>query len=133
LGDGFGRARATKPRTDAFPRPIHEAAPPFGEHHCSFALAVACGSSTTAGPSGDAAGSDATLDPAQAVTATTPIWKNITLQNVTVTGSTNAGKSFGLAEEQISNVTFDNVQIQAKTGIIVYDASVTGITTHTHP
>jgi polygalacturonase len=100
---------------------------------------------------------DPTLDPAQAVTATTPIWKNITLQNVTVTGSTNAGKLFGLPEEQISNVTFDNVQIQAKTGmdifhatgivfengstvqattgsaVIVYDANVTGITTHTYP
>jgi polygalacturonase len=96
---------------------------------------------------------DPTADTAMAVTATTPIWKNITIQNVTVTGSTNAGILWGLPEEKIATVVFDNVKIQATTGmeifhatgvsftngssvtpksgaaVTTYDATVTGITT----
>ena len=96
---------------------------------------------------------DPTTDPAQAVTATTPEWENITIENVTATGSANAGILWGLPEAQISNVTFDNVRVQATTGmeifhatgisftggstltptsgavVTTYDATVTGITT----
>jgi polygalacturonase len=100
---------------------------------------------------------DPTTDTAQAITATTPQWENITLKNVSVTGSANAGTLWGLPEAKISNVTFDNVTVSANTGmdifhatgisftggstitvttappVITYDATVTGITTHAYP
>lgn len=66
---------------------------------------------------------DPTADTAMAVTATTPIWKNITIQNVTVTGSTNAGILWGLPEEKIATVVFDNVKIQATTGMEIFHAT----------
>jgi polygalacturonase len=96
---------------------------------------------------------DPTVDTAQAITATTPIWQDITLSNITITGSPNAGVLWGLPEEPISNVTFSNVKIQATKGMeifhakgisftngssitvssgaqaTVYDATVTGMTT----
>jgi hypothetical protein len=96
---------------------------------------------------------DPTADTAMAVTATTPIWQNITIKNVTVTGSTNGGILWGLPEQKISNLVLDNVKIQANTGmeifhatgvsfingssvtpksgaaVTVYDAAVSGITT----
>jgi polygalacturonase len=96
---------------------------------------------------------DPKADTAMAITATTPTWRNITIKNVTVTGSTNAGILWGLHEAQISNLIFDNVKIQATTGmqifhatgvsfvngssvtpksgaaVTTYDATVTGITT----
>jgi polygalacturonase len=98
-----------------------------------------------------------TTDTAQAITATTPYWQNITIKNLKVTGSPNAGSLWGLPEAKISNVVFDGVSIQAKTGmdiyhatgisfingstitvssgpqVITYDATVTGITTHAYP
>jgi polygalacturonase len=100
---------------------------------------------------------DPTTDPAQAVTATTPEWQNITIKNVTATGSANAGILWGLPEAKISAVIFDNVNIQATKGMDVYhatgisfingstvtaasgpavtvdDATVTGIATHAYP
>jgi polygalacturonase len=96
---------------------------------------------------------DPTADTAMAVTATTPIWQNITIKNVTATGSTNGGILWGLPEQKISNLVFDNVKIQANTGmeifhatgvsfingssvtpksgaaVTIYDAAVSGITT----
>jgi polygalacturonase len=66
---------------------------------------------------------DPKSDPAQAVSATTPVWKNITIKNVTVTGSANAGILWGLPESKIEMLTFDNVQIQAKTGMEIFHAS----------
>jgi polygalacturonase len=96
---------------------------------------------------------DPTTDTAQAVTATTPYWKNITIKNLTATGSTNGGIIWGLPESKVSGLTFDNVKISAKTGmeifhatgvsfidgsqvtpasgaaVTVYDATVTGTTT----
>jgi polygalacturonase len=100
---------------------------------------------------------DPTTDTAQAVTATTPEWKNITIKNVTVAGSANAGTLWGLPEAKISTVVFDNVRIQATTGmeifhatgvsftngstvtvksgaaVTTYDATVSGITTTAYP
>jgi polygalacturonase len=96
---------------------------------------------------------DPTVDTAQAVTATTPYWKNITIKNLTATGSTNGGIIWGLPEAKVSALTFDNVEISAKTGmkifhatgvsfingskitptsgaaVTIYDAAVTGVTT----
>jgi len=92
-------------------------------------------------------------DAGQAVSATTPEWQDITIKNVTITGSTNAGILWGLPEAKIQNLTFDNVKISAAKGMEVfhatgisfingssvtaksgaavttYDATVTGITT----
>jgi polygalacturonase len=64
-----------------------------------------------------------TVDSAQATTATTPYWKDITIKNVTITGSANAGILWGLPESKISNLVFDNVRIQADTGMVVYHAT----------
>jgi polygalacturonase len=66
---------------------------------------------------------DPKTDPAQAITATTPEWKDITIKNVTVTGSSNAGILWGLPEAKISTVVFDNVRIQATTGMQVFHAT----------
>jgi polygalacturonase len=66
---------------------------------------------------------DPTADSAQATSSTTPYWKDIIIQNVTVTGSTNGGILLGLPEAKISNVTFDNVRIQANTGMVIYHAT----------
>jgi polygalacturonase len=100
---------------------------------------------------------DPTADTAQPITATTPYWENITIKNLKVTGSPNAGTLFGLPEAKISNVVFDGVSIQATKGmdvfhatgisfingstitvssgpqVITYDATVTGIATHAYP
>jgi polygalacturonase len=97
--------------------------------------------------------SDPKSDAAMAVTATTPYWQNITIKNLTATGSTNGGIIWGLPEAKVSGLTFDNVKIQANTGmeifhatgvqftngsavtpksgaaVTVYDATVTGVTT----
>lgn len=101
--------------------------------------------------------SDPTQDPAQTVTSTTPIWKHIKITSLTATGSTNAGTLYGLPESKVSDLTFDNVHISATTGmriyhassivftngssvsvssgypVTIYDATVSGITTHTYP
>jgi polygalacturonase len=53
-------------------------------------------------------------DPAQDLNATTPIWRNIVIRNVTAVDSGEAGQLFGLAEKSIESVTFDNVNIAAK-------------------
>ena len=66
---------------------------------------------------------DPTADTAMAITATTPIWQNITIKNVTVTGSTNAGILWGLPEQKISQLVFDNVNIQATKGMQVFHAT----------
>jgi polygalacturonase len=94
-----------------------------------------------------------TSDTAMAITATTPYWQNITIKNLTATGSTNGGIIWGLPEAQVSGLVFDNVKIQANTGmeifhatgvqftngssvtpksgaaVTVYDATVTGVST----
>jgi Endopolygalacturonase len=54
-------------------------------------------------------------DTAQAITATTPTWRNVYFKNITVTGSTYAGFIWGLPEQLVKDVVFDNVQISATT------------------
>jgi hypothetical protein len=66
---------------------------------------------------------DPTTDPAMAVTATTPYWQNITIRNLTATGSTNAGILWGLPEAKISTLVLDNVSIKAGTGMVIYHAT----------
>jgi polygalacturonase len=66
---------------------------------------------------------DPTTDTAMAVTATTPHWQNITIKNLTATGSTNGGILWGLPEAPISGLVFDNVSIKAKTGMVIYHAT----------
>jgi hypothetical protein len=66
---------------------------------------------------------DPTTDTAMAITATTPIWQNITIKNLTATGSTNGGILWGLPEEKIQTLTFDNVKISANTGMEIFHAT----------
>ena len=97
-----------------------------------------------------------TTDASATVTSTTPIWKHIQINSLTATGSSNGGTLYGLPEEYISDVTFNNVKISATTGmkiyfatgivfnngssvtvssgnaVTIYDASVSGITTHAY-
>ncbi len=59
-------------------------------------------------------------DPAQAVTSTTPIWKNITISNLTSTNSassTYCGIIWGLPEEPVMNVSLVNVKLSASLGM----------------
>jgi polygalacturonase len=74
---------------------------------------------------GDTSPSDPSTATKQTVTSTTPIWKNITFTNVTATGAKNAGIVYGLPEEFIQTVTFNNVHITATTGMKLY--FVTGV------
>ncbi len=67
--------------------------------------------------------SSPTTDTAQAVTATTPYWKDITIENMTATGSTNGGVIWGLPEAKITDVSFVNVRIEAKTGMEIFHAT----------
>lgn len=62
-------------------------------------------------------------DTAQPITATTPSWRHISLKNITIKGSTNAGILWGLPEQYITDVVFDNVQITASTGMKAYFVS----------
>jgi len=59
----------------------------------------------------------ATADQGQAVTATTPVWRNIVFKNITATGSNNAGLLWSVPEKHMRNLVFDNVNIAAKTGM----------------
>ena len=54
-----------------------------------------------------------TTDPAQSITSTTPTWRDIYFKNITVNNSTYAGFIWGLPEQPVDNVVFDNVQINA--------------------
>ncbi len=64
-------------------------------------------------------------DPAQSVTSTTPTWQHLLFKNITVTGSPVAGILWGLPEQSISDVVFDNVSINATAGMKAY--FVTGL------
>ncbi|MGA3065435.1 MAG: glycosyl hydrolase family 28 protein [Tepidisphaeraceae bacterium] len=55
--------------------------------------------------------------------STTPIWKGITITNLTATGATHAGDIYGMPEEPVGAITLSNVNIKAKTGLYIYYAS----------
>lgn len=58
-------------------------------------------------------------DHGEAVTATTPFWRNITVRNVRATGAKQAGILWGLPEAPIESLTLDHVTIQAEKGMKV--------------
>ena len=64
---------------------------------------------------------------------TLPAWKNITLKDITSTGSTGYSILWGLplADYFISHVTFDNVKITGGKGLEIYDATDVQITNGT--
>jgi polygalacturonase len=61
-------------------------------------------------------------DPAQPVTETTPIFRNIHISNVTATCTQDAGLIVGLPESVVSNVVLENVHITAGTGLTIANA-----------
>jgi len=60
--------------------------------------------------------------PDEPVSERTPSFRNIHLSNITVTQSQKAGFLLGLAELPIENITFNNININAKTGFTIKDA-----------
>ncbi len=64
----------------------------------------------------------AALDPPQPVTATTPIWSDITFSNLNVTATGLAGIIWGVPEMLVSNVTFTGVSISASKSFDVFNA-----------
>ena len=61
-------------------------------------------------------------DEPKAVTATTPIWRNIRISNVTIDDCPEAGRIFGLPEMPVSNVLFTNVRISTEKGLRIANA-----------
>jgi polygalacturonase len=61
-------------------------------------------------------------DPEQPVGATTPIWRNIKIQNVTAIGSHNIGRIIGLPEMPVSDIELDNVNISGKDPFQIWNA-----------
>lgn len=62
----------------------------------------------------------------QPVTRLTPHFHDITIENVTATGSTSAGVIAGLPESPVRGVVLRNVKISAKTGLTIAYADVAG-------
>jgi len=63
---------------------------------------------------------------AQPVTRLTPHFHDITLENVSASGSTSAGAIVGLPEAPISGVVLRNVKIGAQHGLTISYAAVSG-------
>jgi polygalacturonase len=59
------------------------------------------------------------------ITRLTPHFHNITVENVTATGSKNAGAIAGLPEAPIRDVVLKNVSIDAQKGMVISNAQVT--------
>ncbi|HET8841224.1 MAG TPA: glycosyl hydrolase family 28 protein [Ktedonobacteraceae bacterium] len=68
-------------------------------------------------------------DPAQAITSTTPNFHNITISKITATGASNAGQIVGVPELPMTGITLTNVNISAKTGLQVRNATVSATST----
>ncbi|HEX4039560.1 MAG TPA: glycoside hydrolase family 28 protein [Acidobacteriaceae bacterium] len=64
-------------------------------------------------------------DTPQPVGRLTPHFHDITIDNLTATGSNVAGVVIGLPEAPVTDVTLTNVSIQAKTGLTISNATVT--------
>lgn len=62
----------------------------------------------------------------QPVGRLTPHFHDITIENVTATGSNTAGAIVGLPESPVENVVLSNVSVSAKTGLTIGYAHVTG-------
>jgi polygalacturonase len=61
-------------------------------------------------------------DPAQAVNATTPIWRAIRINHLTATGARTAGKIIGLTEMPISDIELKDVDISAEKPMSIWNA-----------
>lgn len=61
--------------------------------------------------------SSGNADKAEPVTASTPTWQHIFLKDIKATGADNAGLLWAVPEMPIKDIVFDNVQIEAKTGM----------------
>ncbi len=64
--------------------------------------------------------------PPNSLAATTiPVWRNITISNLTATGASGSSTVWGLplANALIANVTFNNVNISGGAGLELYDAT----------
>lgn len=59
------------------------------------------------------------MDSAQALTAETPIWKDIVLKNIKITNAETALLLWGLPEQSIEGVRFDNVTISAQKNMVI--------------
>jgi polygalacturonase len=62
--------------------------------------------------------------PAEPVTRLTPKFHNISIENVTATGSNSAGTIVGLPESTVLGLSISNVNIAAKTGLSIAYATV---------
>jgi polygalacturonase len=65
---------------------------------------------------------DPAADPARPVTATTPVWRHITITRLTATGSPAAGRIVGLPEMPVDGVTLTDVHLSANKGLTVIAA-----------
>ena len=65
---------------------------------------------------------DPATEKAAAVTPRTPINRNITIRDVTITACPNAGTIRGLPEMPVTDLTLTNVNISAATGMKIYHA-----------
>jgi polygalacturonase len=65
---------------------------------------------------------DPSTEQAEPVTERTPINKNITIRDVTITGCPNAGTIRGVPEMPVSDFSLINVNISAATGMKIYHA-----------
>ena len=63
---------------------------------------------------------------AQPITRLTPHFHDITIENLTATGSASAGAIVGLPESPVLGVVLRNVKISAKTGLTIAYAGVAG-------
>jgi polygalacturonase len=63
-------------------------------------------------------------DTAQPVNENTPHFRNFVIDHLSATGSDDAGVVVGLPESKVTDVTFRNVTIHAKTGLVVRNAEV---------
>jgi len=62
---------------------------------------------------------DVEQDPAQAVNAKTPIWRNIRIEDVTATDCPEVGRIIGLPEAPVQDLVLKNIHISAKNGLRV--------------
>jgi polygalacturonase len=61
-------------------------------------------------------------DAPQTVGPRTPVWRNIAIENVTITNAKNSISIWGVPEVPISDVTLRNVTNSAETGMTVFNA-----------
>lgn len=63
-------------------------------------------------------------DPAQPITKTTPYYHDISVINLTSSGSPSAGYIVGLPEKHMNNINLENVKISATEGLTIRNATV---------